>query len=189
MLLLSLTRIQIWTETACQWWVIVAWLALSCKLQSLSHKLYTQLDRLYHRWAAAQAIRIALFPPPLASINSKKICKNTPNTNLIHHHCLSKWKFSAMLKSLACSTTLHGNTQVITINAYNLHAKVLENATGILILSLYKVKGLAESITQLYPKHIDMCPKSCIVYTRDYADLQSCSYISSTTKAECKLPQ
>ena len=76
-----------------------------------------------------------------------------------------------------------------TVNTYNLHAAVLENATGTSILSLYKVECLAESITKLYPKNVDMCLKSCIAYTGDYANLQSCPYVLSTTKKECQLPR
>lgn len=75
------------------------------------------------------------------------------------------------------------------MNAYHLHARVLENATGTPILSLFKVESLAESIMQLRPKNVDMCLKSCIVYTGDYADLQTCPYVSSATKEECKLPR
>ncbi|KAF9456531.1 hypothetical protein BDZ94DRAFT_1149152, partial [Collybia nuda] len=44
-----------------------------------------------------------------------------------------------------------------TVAAYNAHKYVLEKATGIEILSLYKVIQLAMSKTQLYPTVIDMC--------------------------------
>lgn len=76
-----------------------------------------------------------------------------------------------------------------TTKAYELHARVLENATKIPILSLYKVERLAEALTDLQPQKVDMCIKSCIAYTGKYAHLEACPYISSGTKLPCNLPR
>lgn len=76
-----------------------------------------------------------------------------------------------------------------TVKAYNYHASVLAEATGIEILSLYKVESLAESLTGLHPCDIDMCPKSCIAYTGKYSQLKKCEYISSATKERCDTPR
>lgn len=76
-----------------------------------------------------------------------------------------------------------------TVKAYTLHASVLAEATGTEILSLYKVEALAESITRLHPRSIDICPKSCIAYTGKYSHLDKCPYISSATRKECNTPR
>jgi hypothetical protein len=76
-----------------------------------------------------------------------------------------------------------------TTKAYEFHARVLENATKIPILSLYKVERLAEALTDLQPRKVDMCIKSCIAYTGKYAQLEACPYISSATKSPCNLPR
>ncbi|KAJ3511768.1 hypothetical protein NMY22_g15548 [Coprinellus aureogranulatus] len=64
-----------------------------------------------------------------------------------------------------------------TVRAYNEHAAVLHGATGIDILSLYNVRKLAVRLARLYPKKIDMCPRSCIAYTGSHADLDSCPFV------------
>jgi hypothetical protein len=64
-----------------------------------------------------------------------------------------------------------------TVLAYKLHAQVLQHANAVEILSLASVRKLAEILTELKPLQVDMCPKSCMAYTGDFADLEFCSYI------------
>jgi hypothetical protein len=59
--------------------------------------------------------------------------------------------------------------------AYKLHAEVLQSASDVEILSLKSVQKLAATLTDLRPLQIDMCPKSCLAYTGEFADLESCS--------------
>jgi hypothetical protein len=47
-----------------------------------------------------------------------------------------------------------------TVKAYNSHARVLAEATGEDILSLYKVRKLASDLTGLKQSFVDMCPKA-----------------------------
>lgn len=61
--------------------------------------------------------------------------------------------------------------------AYKLHAKILSDATGFEILSLYKVRRLVEKLTGVSPKRVDVCRNSCIAYTGQYANLQSCPFL------------
>jgi hypothetical protein len=63
-----------------------------------------------------------------------------------------------------------------TVKAYNAHAQVLGGATEEEILSLYRVRKLAEDLTGLHPSFIDMCPKSCMAYTGDSHSQSTCSY-------------
>jgi hypothetical protein len=64
--------------------------------------------------------------------------------------------------------------------AYNEHRKVLEASSKIEILSLFRVRKLAASLTGFHPTKVDMCPKSCIAYTGSYKDLESCLHISTS---------
>lgn len=64
-----------------------------------------------------------------------------------------------------------------TVLAYKLHAKVLQSATNIEIMSLHSVKKLATTLTDLIPLKVDMCPHSCIAYTGEFEVLESCPYI------------
>ena len=64
-----------------------------------------------------------------------------------------------------------------TEKAYNLHAKVLEDATKSEILSLKEVKKLAMNLTGLRPHKIDICPNSCIAYTGVNEGLTHCPHI------------
>ena len=71
-----------------------------------------------------------------------------------------------------------------TVKAYKFHAKVLGDATGLSILSLFHVQALAMRLTKLTPQKVDMCLNSCIAYTGEYAGLNACPYIpTSATKA------
>lgn len=74
-----------------------------------------------------------------------------------------------------------------TVQAYDLHAAVLQKATGEEILSLYSVKKLASDLTELKCWKEDMCPSSCIAYTGKYKDLDSCPYVHK--KAKCGKPR
>ncbi len=49
-----------------------------------------------------------------------------------------------------------------TVKAYKFHAKVLGDATGLSILSLFRVQRLAMCLTRLTPRKVDMCLNSCI---------------------------
>jgi hypothetical protein len=66
-----------------------------------------------------------------------------------------------------------------TVKAYNMHAAVLEKATGTRILSLYLANKLAISLTELTPIRTDMCPASCIAYTGRYENSDTCLYLLS----------
>ncbi|KIM45728.1 hypothetical protein M413DRAFT_66210, partial [Hebeloma cylindrosporum] len=67
-----------------------------------------------------------------------------------------------------------------TVVAYNEHKKVLEASTKTEILSLFRVRKLAASLTGFCPTKVDMCPKSCIAYTGSYKDLDACPHIPSS---------
>jgi hypothetical protein len=69
-----------------------------------------------------------------------------------------------------------------TVLAYKLHAQVLSKATGEEILSLYSARKLATDLTGLEPSQVDMCPKSCLAYTGEFEDLESCPYIRDGKK-------
>lgn len=64
-----------------------------------------------------------------------------------------------------------------TVKAYGFHAQVLQEATGIEILSLYMVRKLAMVLTGLSSQLVDMCPKSCMAFTGEFKDLNSCIYV------------
>lgn len=64
-----------------------------------------------------------------------------------------------------------------TVQAYRLHAEVLEAISGIEILSLHSAQKLAIALTELSPAQIDMCPKSCLAYTGEFAESQTCPHI------------
>ena len=78
---------------------------------------------------------------------------------------LSLWHYVAWRKSNG------------TVLAYKLHAQVHQHANGVEILSLTSVLKLAATLTDLKPLQIDMCPKSCLTYTGDFANLEFCSHI------------
>ncbi|TEB20525.1 hypothetical protein FA13DRAFT_1800833 [Coprinellus micaceus] len=64
-----------------------------------------------------------------------------------------------------------------TVRAYKEHAEVLQDASGIEILSLYNIRELAVRLACLSPQKVDMCPKSCIVYTGPYANKLACPFV------------
>ena len=68
-----------------------------------------------------------------------------------------------------------------TVFAYELHADVLQRATGINILSLYAVRELAKRHGRLHPQKIDICPHSCMAYTGEYEDLTHCCHEKDNT--------
>ena len=75
------------------------------------------------------------------------------------------------LKHYLAWTESHG-----TVKAYNAHAQVLAEATEEEILSLYKVKQLAMTLTGLKPSFVEMCPRSCMAFTGKFKDQSTCSY-------------
>lgn len=77
----------------------------------------------------------------------------------------------------------------VTVQAYNLHAQVLQEATGNDILSLYMVQKLAIELTGLSSKLVDMCPKSCMAFTGEFKDLHSCIYVRDKCLGACGQPR
>jgi hypothetical protein len=73
-----------------------------------------------------------------------------------------------------------------TVLAYKLHAQVLQSETGTEILSIYSAQKLAEDLTELKPKKVDICPNSCIAYTGEFAELESCPFIRTVKKKKFK---
>ena len=76
-----------------------------------------------------------------------------------------------------------------TVKAYSAHAQVLQQYTGIEILSLYLARKLAAEVTGLSCQMVDMCPKSCMAFTGDFKDLQSCIYIRDKKSGPCGQPR
>ncbi|KAF8258005.1 hypothetical protein EI94DRAFT_1427259, partial [Lactarius quietus] len=63
-----------------------------------------------------------------------------------------------------------------TVKAYTSHAQVLSEATEEEILSLYKVKQLAMTLTGMKPSFVEMCPRSCMAFTGQFSGQSTCSY-------------
>lgn len=96
-------------------------------------------------------------------------------------HTLSRAEMLSLQHYLAW-TESHG-----TVKAYNAHAKVLSEATREEILSLYKVRQLAQDLTGLKSSFVDMCPKSCMAFTGDSQSHSTCSY--SHNGKDCNEPR
>lgn len=64
-----------------------------------------------------------------------------------------------------------------TVQAYKMHARVLQDASGETILSLYMARKLAVQISKLSPTKVDICPRSCIAYTGEFENLDACPFI------------
>jgi hypothetical protein len=64
-----------------------------------------------------------------------------------------------------------------TVLAYKKHAQVLQRATGVEILSLHSARKLAATLTNLKPTQVDVCPQSCIAYTGEFSEMESCPYV------------
>jgi hypothetical protein len=60
--------------------------------------------------------------------------------------------------------------------AYKLHAKVLQKATQIKILSLHAVKKLALKLSGIRANKYDICPDSCMAYTGEHAAKTKCTF-------------
>ena len=86
------------------------------------------------------------------------------------HHTLSEAEILSLKHYLAWAES-HG-----TVKAYNAHAKVLTEATQVVILSLYKARKLASKLTGIKPCFVDMCPKSCMAFTGKFQSQSTCSY-------------
>ena len=89
------------------------------------------------------------------------------------------------IEKLSLSHYIAWQTSGGTVKAYKLHAKVLEDATGLSILSLFRVQRLATRLTNLIPRKVDMCLNSCIAYTGEYAGLDACPYIATSATKAC----
>ena len=63
-----------------------------------------------------------------------------------------------------------------TVKAYTSHAWVLSKATGVEILSLYKVRQLASDLGGLTPSFVEMCPNSCQAYTGEFESDTMCTH-------------
>lgn len=72
-----------------------------------------------------------------------------------------------------------------TVKAYKLHAKVLQDASHIEIQSLYLARKLAVQITGLVPNNVDICPRSCIAYTGEFAALDACPFVREREREPC----
>ncbi|KZP09686.1 hypothetical protein FIBSPDRAFT_759528, partial [Athelia psychrophila] len=72
-----------------------------------------------------------------------------------------------------------------TVQAYTLHAKILQEASGTIILSLHLARKLAVHITGLTPNKVDICPRSCIAYTGEFKDLTSCPFVRDRERQPC----
>ncbi|KAF8266293.1 hypothetical protein EI94DRAFT_1505101, partial [Lactarius quietus] len=75
-----------------------------------------------------------------------------------------------------------------TVKGYSHHAQVLQEATKIEILSLYLVQKLVNELTESSSQMVDMCPKSCMAFTGDFKDLQSCIYVHDKCHGPCGQP-
>jgi len=64
-----------------------------------------------------------------------------------------------------------------TVFAYKLHANILAMASKLEILSQHHAKMLAQILMEFVPRMVDMCPRSCIVYTGVYESLEKCPYV------------
>ncbi|KAI0039337.1 hypothetical protein FA95DRAFT_1504307, partial [Auriscalpium vulgare] len=69
-----------------------------------------------------------------------------------------------------------------TVLGYKLHAKVLEEATGHKILSLYSARKLAVQLAGLDIIRVDMCPRSCIAYVGEFEAIDKCPHIRTDGK-------
>jgi hypothetical protein len=64
-----------------------------------------------------------------------------------------------------------------TVKAFQLHAHVLQQATGHEILSLYKCHQLMVQLTGLKACKVDICPNSCVAYTGQFKDMRTCPFV------------
>jgi Transposase family tnp2 len=76
-----------------------------------------------------------------------------------------------------------------TVAAYYLHAAVLKEASGEDILSLHLARKLAIQLTGLKAIQVDICPNSCLAYTGEYQDTESCPHFLKDEKRICGLPR
>ena len=89
------------------------------------------------------------------------------------------------IEKLSLSHYIAWQTSGGMVKAYKLHAKVLEDATGLSILLLFCVQKLATHLTNLIPRKVDICLNSCIAYTGEYAGLDACPYIATSATKAC----
>jgi hypothetical protein len=75
-----------------------------------------------------------------------------------------------------------------TVNAYQKHASVLEDATGVPILSLYSSRKLIKNVTGFKALQVDICPNSCIAYTGEFEEMTTCPHVLKDHKI-CGLPR
>jgi hypothetical protein len=75
-----------------------------------------------------------------------------------------------------------------TVKGYHLHAQVLQKVAQVEILSLYLVQKLANELTGLSSKLVDMCPRNCMAFTGEFKDHLSCIYVCDKNKGPCGEP-
>ncbi|KAF8265913.1 hypothetical protein EI94DRAFT_1464461, partial [Lactarius quietus] len=61
-----------------------------------------------------------------------------------------------------------------TMKAYTSHAQVPSEPIEEGMLSLYKVKQLAMTLTGMKPSFMEMCPRSCMAITGKFAGQSTC---------------
>ena len=71
-----------------------------------------------------------------------------------------------------------------TVKAYSLHASLLQSVTDIEVLSLFMVRKLAMKVLGLSSQMVDMCPRSCMAFTGEFKDLQSCIHMRDKRKGK-----
>lgn len=76
-----------------------------------------------------------------------------------------------------------------TVEAYQYYADLITHITGIPILSLYKVRQLAESLVNFRVIMVDMCPSSCAAYTGPYAHSMHCTQETKKKDGPCMEPR
>lgn len=74
-----------------------------------------------------------------------------------------------------------------TVKAYKKHAYVLQDGSGVEILSLHSVRKLSQTLTGLNACQVDICPNSCIAYIGKYEMMVSCPYVKD--HKTCGLPR
>ncbi|KAF9455907.1 hypothetical protein BDZ94DRAFT_1354618, partial [Collybia nuda] len=125
------------------------------------------------------------LPPSVIKLREEMLkdytCPISPPSDSIEAQPLTKLEYYSLQHYIIWRTT---NSTVATYKGYR---AVIVQATNTEILSLYKVVKLALDKTHLFPIVVDMCPKSCIAYTGDYAHLNCCPYIRGGVL--CKTPR
>jgi hypothetical protein len=139
-------------------------------------------------WESLKVAVDPLFEPP-------DCIKAMQRELLLDHKPLPKPSEPFVVEPLTASESLSLRHYIAwknsngTVRAYNEHRAVLQDATNMEVLSLYKVRKLALEIARLEPRKIDMCSKSCLAFTGPYAQEDTCPYVHPKTKVRCGEPR